>query len=82
MDDVSPTYRRLEDELSALVDRLRSGGTQQQCNELRERIASVREAIQHRERNIAFVRDEFVDDDLSRPPESFVLLPDDSFTDD
>jgi hypothetical protein len=51
----------LENELSALVEQLRFGGTQQQCTELRERIAAVREAIAHRERNIAFVRDSFVD---------------------
>jgi hypothetical protein len=51
----------LENELSALVERLKSGGTQQQCAELRERIAALREAIAHRERNIAFVRDSFMD---------------------
>jgi hypothetical protein len=52
---------KLEDELSALVERLKFGGTQQQCAELRARIEAVREAIAHRERNIAFVRDSFVD---------------------
>jgi hypothetical protein len=51
----------LENELSALVERLKSGGTQQQCAELRERIAALRGAIAHRERNIAFVRDSFMD---------------------
>jgi hypothetical protein len=51
----------LENELSALVERLKSGGAQQQCAELRERIAALREAIAHRERNIAFVRDSFMD---------------------
>jgi hypothetical protein len=52
---------KLEDELSALVERLKFGGTQQQTTELRERIAAVREAIQHRERNIQFVTDAFMD---------------------
>lgn len=51
----------LENELTAPTDRLRFGGTQQQCAELRARIEAVREAIAHRERNIAFVRDSFVD---------------------
>lgn len=51
----------LENELSALVERLRFGGTQQQCAELRERIAALRDAIAHRERNVAFVRDSFID---------------------
>jgi hypothetical protein len=41
----------LENELSALVDQLRLGGTQQQCAELRAPIEAVREAIAHRERN-------------------------------
>ena len=50
----------LEAELSALVEQF--GGAQQQCAELRERITAVREAIQHRERNIQFVTDAFTDD--------------------
>jgi predicted secreted Zn-dependent protease len=53
----------LEDELAALVEQLKAGGTQAACEELRARIRSVRQAIEHRERNIAFVRDEFMDDE-------------------
>jgi hypothetical protein len=53
----------LENELSALVERLKSGGTQQQCAELRERIAALRNAIAHRERNTVFMRDSFIDDE-------------------
>jgi hypothetical protein len=52
----------LEAELTALVERLKFGGTQAECTALRERIEAVRQEIKHRERNIAFVRDSFVDD--------------------
>jgi hypothetical protein len=52
---------KLEDELSALVEQLRPGGPQAVCEALRARIAAVREAIQHRERNIQFVTDAFMD---------------------
>jgi hypothetical protein len=51
----------LENELAKLVEQLRPGGTQQQCTELRARITAIREAIAHREKNIAFVRDDFID---------------------
>jgi hypothetical protein len=53
----------LEAQLVALTERLKFGGTQQQCAELREKIAAVREAIQHRERSITFVHDDFIDDE-------------------
>jgi predicted secreted Zn-dependent protease len=53
----------LEAELSALIEQLRPGGPQAVCEALRARIAAVREAIAHRERNIQFVRDHFMDDE-------------------
>jgi hypothetical protein len=52
---------KLEDELSALAERLKFGGTQQQCTELREKIADVRNRIAQRSR-VVFVHDDFVDD--------------------
>jgi peptidoglycan hydrolase CwlO-like protein len=44
----------IEAELADLLERLKFGGTQQQCQELRARIDDVRREIEHRERNIAF----------------------------
>jgi predicted secreted Zn-dependent protease len=57
------TITQLEAELVRLTEALRPGGSQEQCESLRSRIANVRAAIEHRERNIAFVRDEFMDDE-------------------
>jgi hypothetical protein len=54
--------RDLESELADLIEQLRPGGTQAVCEALRKRITELRREIEHREWNIAFVRDEFVDD--------------------
>jgi hypothetical protein len=53
----------LEKELADLIEQLKPGGSQAAFEALRNRIAEVRRAIEHRESNIVFVRDDFIDDE-------------------